>query len=62
MYNSKIRMKKASVSGDENEGIGDWMTITSTEYLFKLWVNLDFEKLDYKPLLFNCEFNSDANE
>ena len=29
---------------------------------FKLGVDLDFEKLDYKPLLFKREFNPDANE
>ena len=55
-------MKKASASGDKNEGVGDWITITSTEDLFKLGVKLDFEKLNYKPLLFNREFNHDANE
>ena len=55
-------MKKASASGDENEGVGDWFKITSPEDLFKLCVDLDFETLDYKSLLFNCEFDPDANE
>ena len=55
-------MKKASANGDENEGICDWITITSAVDLFKLGDELDFEKLDNKPLLFNCEFYPDANE
>ena len=28
----------------------------------KFGVGLDFEKIDYKPLLFHCEYNPDANE
>ena len=55
-------MKKASANGDENEGVCDWITITSAVDLFKLGDELDFEKLDNKPLLFNCEFYPDANE
>ena len=27
----------------ENEGVGDWITITSTEDLFKLGIDLDFK-------------------
>ena len=55
-------MKKALDNGNKNKGISDCITITSTEDLFTLGVNLDFEKLDYKLLLFNCELNTDANE
>ena len=38
-------MKKASACGDENEAVGNWITITSTEDLFKLGFDLDFEKI-----------------
>ena len=62
MFSGKIRMKNALANGDKNEGVGDWITIISSENLFKPSVDLDFEKLYYKLLLFNFELNLDANE
>ena len=55
----KIRMKKSArkngdlSNDDKDEGIGDWITITSPDDLFKHDINIDFEKLDYLPLEIN---------
>ena len=55
-YNGKIRMKKSArkngdlSNDDKDEGIGDWITITSPDDVFKHDINIDFEKLDYLPL------------
>ena len=38
---------------DKDEGIGDWITITSLDDLFKHDTNIDFKKLDYEPLKIN---------
>jgi len=31
-------------------GIGNWITISSPEQLFKLNIDVDFKKLNYNPL------------
>ena len=38
---------------DKDEGIGDWITITSPDDFFKHDINIDFKKLDYVPLKIN---------
>ena len=39
--------------GIKDEGIGNWLTINSTDDLFKFNIDLDFEKLGCKPLMIN---------
>ena len=61
--NGRIRMKKSAKyegkigKNEEDEGIGDWITISTPDDLFKHNVNLDFKKLNYLPLLFNDDAN-----
>ena len=59
-YNGKIRMKKSAQKAglplDKNgndQGTGKWLTITSVDDLFKINVDVDFEKLNYLPLKYN---------
>ena len=58
-YNGKIRMKKSARKNgdlnidDKDEGIGDWITITSPDDLFQHDINIDFKKLYYVPLKIN---------
>ena len=60
----KIRFKKSAVkeglSLDENckdPGTGNWMTVTSPDDLFKLNIDVDFEKLNYDPFRYNISEN-----
>ena len=61
--NGRIRMKKASGRIDKegkDNGVGDWISVASPDDLFKHGVNdFDFGKLNYYPLLFNDENDSD---
>ena len=57
IYNGSIRAKRSALNmandGKKDDKIGDWLTINSTDDLFKFNIDLDFEKLGYKPLLIN---------
>ena len=59
-YNGKIRMKKSAQKAglplDKNgndQGTGKWLTITSVDDLFKINVDVDFEKLNFLPFKYN---------
>ena len=64
-FNGRIRMKRsAKIYGDigddeKDEGIGEWIYITSPEDLFQLNIDVDLEKLDYKPLFVNVDRSDD---
>ena len=58
--NGKIRMKKSTRAAgqiidpeEKDAGIGKWLNITSPGDLFQYEIELNFKKLNYKPLLFN---------
>lgn len=58
--NGKIRMKKSAVkngqminSHEKDPGIGKWITINSPDDLFKIGIDINFDKLGFQPLLFN---------
>jgi len=59
--NEKIcfRMKKSAreqgvlTDGGRDEDTGNWIVISSPEDLFRYNIDVDFVKLDYKPLLVN---------
>ena len=71
-YNARIRMKKSALEqgvltdGSKDEGTGNWIVISSPEDLFRLDINVDFAKLDYKPMLFNevshCDSEGSSSE
>ena len=56
-YNGSIRAKRSAHkhgklnNGKKDEGTGNWLIINSTDDLFKFNIDLDFEKLGYKPLM-----------
>ena len=58
-YNGSIRTKRSALKHGKlndrktDEGIGNWLTINSTDDLFKFNIDLDFEKLGYKLFMFN---------
>ena len=61
-YNGRIRMKKSArkqgiklQDGDIDEGVGNWLTVSSPDDLFRLNIDVDFKLLDHKPLLINDE-------
>ena len=61
--NARIRMKKISGRVDEevqDSGTKDWISISSPDDLLKHGINdIDFDKLNFYPLLFNNENDSD---
>ena len=65
-YNGKIRMKKSALEqgvltdGSKDEGTGNWIVVLSPKDLFRLDINVDFAKLDYKPMLFNKVSDGDS--
>ena len=66
--NGAIRMKKLAYKNgfplDENEkyqGTGNWLYVKSPDDLFRYDENINFSKLNYKPLLYNDNVVSDAN-
>ena len=76
-YNGRIRieqgvLKKSALEqgvltdGSKDEGTGNWIVISSPEDLFRLDINVDFAKLDYKPMLFNevshCDSEGSSSE
>ena len=61
--NGRIRMKKSAKyegkigNNKKNEGIGDWIAISTPDNRFKDNADVDFQKLNYLPLLFNDDAN-----
>ena len=58
--NGKIRMKKSVKEdgvilkdGEVDKGTGNWIVVTSPEDMFKHHIDINFEKLNYHPLLIN---------
>jgi len=54
----RIRVKKASGITDLNgkdEGVGDWIIISSPDDLFKYDVDMNFDQLNCQLLNFNVE-------
>ena len=70
--NDRIRMKKSAIAqsvltdGSKDEGTANWIVISSPEDLFRLDINVDFAKLDYKQMLFNevshCDSEGSSSE
>ena len=65
-YQWQIRMKHSAAKagkplGDSgrDEGIGNWLAISSPEHLFNCNIDVDFDALGYQPLLFT---NSNLND
>lgn len=64
-YNGRIRMKKSArkygeLDDDEkDEGIGNWLMVSSPDDLFRHNIDVDFAKLDYKPLMLNIEHDDE---
>ena len=46
--------------GGKDEGTGYWIVISSADDLLRLNVNVDFAKLNYKPLLINKDDHYDS--
>ena len=66
--NGNIRMKKSAKKAgliDDNEkdfGTGSWLVVSSPDDLFQFDIDVKFSKLNYKPLLYNCdEVNADCS-
>ena len=65
-YNGRIRMKRSAreqgvlTDGGKDEGTGNWIVISSPDDLFRLDVDVDFAKLNYKPLLINRDDHYDS--
>ena len=62
--NGKIRCKKSAKSkgqiirrGEKDEGIGGWITFTSPEDLVKFDFEVNINKFNYLPLMFNDDVN-----
>ena len=62
--NGKIRCKKSAKSegqiirrSEKDEGIGGWITFTSPEDLVKFDVEVNFNKFNYLPQMFNDDVN-----
>ena len=53
MKKSAKKARKSLGENDKDEGTGNWLTITSPDDLFKHNVDVDFEELNYQPLLIN---------
>ena len=59
--NSRVPMKKSArkcgkpKQGENDEGIGNWLYVTSPDNLFKLNINADLKLLNYHPLIFNVD-------
>ena len=44
-------------NNEKDEEIGDWITISIPDDLFKHNIDVDFQKQNYLPLLFNDDTN-----
>ena len=47
-------------NGNKDEGTGNWIVISSPDDLFHHDIDVDFAKLDYKPMLINVCNQYDA--
>ena len=58
-YNGRIRMKRSAreqgvlTNGNKHEGTGNWIVISSPDDFFPHDIDVEFAKLDYKPMLIN---------
>ena len=65
-YNGRIRMKRSGfeqgvlTDGGKDEGTGNCIVILSPDDLFYLDVDVDFAKLNNKPMLFNKDNHYDS--
>ena len=53
--------------GEKDEGVGEWMTVTPPENLFKLNIDVNFQLHDHKSLMINdddtaCESVNESEE
>jgi len=48
-----VREQGVLTDGDKDGATGNWIVISSTEDLFRQVIDVDYAKLDYKPLLIN---------
>ena len=54
-------MKKSPIKAgliretEKDEGTGPWLNVSCPDDLFKYNFDIDFAKLNYKPLFFNCD-------
>jgi len=53
-------MKLNLREGKKNEGVVEWIVITSPEDLFKHNIEMNFEKLGFRPLMINHEFDNES--
>jgi len=44
--------------GEKDEGMGEWIVITLPEDLFKHNIEMNFEKLGFRPFMINHEFDN----
>ena len=51
----KKSSKKAGLIQEHEKDEGPWLNLSCPDDLFKYNVDIDFAKLNYKPLLFNCD-------
>ena len=47
------REESVLTNGNKDEGTGNWIVISSPDDLFHHDIDVDFAKLDYKPMLIN---------
>ena len=52
-WKRSAREQGVLTDGGKDEGTGNWIVISSPDDLFRLDVDVDFAKLNYKPLLIN---------
>ena len=60
MKRSARKEGKLINKNEKDFGIGNWLVISSPDYLFRHGIDVNLAKLDYKPLLINnenCELN-----
>jgi len=56
MKKSAVKSGVSMKPGQKDEGIGKWLYVTYPDDLFKHGIDIDFEKLKYKPLSYNTTF------
>ena len=55
--NGRIRMKRSALKvgielkpGEQDQGVGKWLYVSSPDDLFRHNMDIDFAKLNYQPL------------